>query len=115
MPSILIVGATRGLGASLARRYASSDMDPSQANTVYGTTRSDSAPDGFPDRVKWLTGVDLMKESVADDIVERVGGDADPFAAVVSCLLSLTHGLLNTILPCTTLGWLFSSVSVWDR
>ncbi|KAG5944083.1 hypothetical protein E4U59_007646 [Claviceps monticola] len=44
MPSILIVGATRGLDASLAKRYASSDMDPSQANTVYGTTRSDSAP-----------------------------------------------------------------------
>jgi hypothetical protein len=39
MPTILIVGATRGLGAALANLYASS-----LSNTVFGTTRSASNP-----------------------------------------------------------------------
>ncbi|KAG5979090.1 hypothetical protein E4U55_005573 [Claviceps digitariae] len=83
MPSFLIVGATRGLGASLVRRYTSEEMDPAGRNVVYGTTRSSSPPDGFPDRVKWLTGVDLMEESVGDDIVSGMGGNVTALDAVI--------------------------------
>ncbi|KAG5986208.1 hypothetical protein E4U54_005550 [Claviceps lovelessii] len=83
MSSVLVVGATRGLGASLVRRYASEEMDPGHGNTVYGTARSGGRPGGFPDGVKWLTGVDLMEDSVGDDIVGQMGGDATPLAAVI--------------------------------
>lgn len=63
MPGVLIIGGTRGLGASLVKQYAQA------GETVYATTRSDQAPEGFPERVHWLTDVDLMKGQVGDDIL----------------------------------------------
>jgi NAD(P)-dependent dehydrogenase (short-subunit alcohol dehydrogenase family) len=63
MSRILIVGATRGLGASLARGYAQ------KGKTVFATCRSSAPqPDKFPDGVHWITGVDLMKPDVGDTI-----------------------------------------------
>lgn len=78
--SILIVGATRGLGASLARQYAQ------QGKTVYGTTRSSKGPDpsGFPDAVKWLPSVDLMNRDAGDTIASLLQGK-EPLDTVVSC------------------------------
>lgn len=67
MVSVLIVGGTRGLGASLAKRYASQ-----AGNTVYATARSSSAPDGFPDNVQWLHGVDLTKPDVGDTLAGQL-------------------------------------------
>lgn len=78
MSSILIVGASRGLGASLAKQYAST----SSSNSVYGTARSSDTPTGFPDQVKWLTGIDLMKESVGDDIVKQLD-EKSPLSTVI--------------------------------
>lgn len=78
MSPILVVGATRGLGASLTEKYASQE-----GSTVYGTTRSDNAPDGFPDSVKWITGVDLTSSGVADHLVKLLG-DSQPLSTVVS-------------------------------
>ncbi|KAK0655887.1 hypothetical protein B0T16DRAFT_21540 [Cercophora newfieldiana] len=58
MPSILIIGANRGLGASLTKLYAASGW------SVYGTTRSQDTPDGFPEAVNWITSTDLMQSNV---------------------------------------------------
>jgi short-subunit dehydrogenase len=55
MSSILIVGATRGLGEQLLQRYASIP-----SNTVYGTSRSTtppSAPSG--PNIHWIPSIDL--------------------------------------------------------
>ena len=78
MPSALIVGATRGLGAALVKEYASQN-----ATDVYATTRSGRAPEGFPSSVKWLTNIDLNKSDVAGSITEQLKG-AQPLDVVVS-------------------------------
>lgn len=69
MPATLIVGATRGLGASLAKQYAS---QPS--TEVYATTRAASPPDGFPHHVKWLFNVDLTSPDVGDNLAKQLQG-----------------------------------------
>lgn len=69
MPATLIVGATRGLGASLAKQYAS---QPS--TVVYATTRTASSPDGFPGHIKWLSSVDLMSPDVGDNLAKQLQG-----------------------------------------
>jgi short-subunit dehydrogenase len=55
MSSILIIGATRGLGAQLVKRYASNS-----SNTVYGTSRS-STPPASPagPNIHWIPSIDL--------------------------------------------------------
>jgi len=82
---VLIVGATRGLGLSLAKLYATGKQ-----HDVYGTTRSDSP--GPLDGVKWLTGIDLMKPDVGDRLVQQLKG-SKPLAAVVSSKLLTLTGL----------------------
>lgn len=67
MVSVLIVGATRGLGASLTKQYASKS-----SNTVLGTARSTSAPKDLPESVKWLHEVDLTKSNVGDKITSQL-------------------------------------------
>ncbi|KAK3394058.1 oxidoreductase [Podospora didyma] len=66
MPRILIVGATRGLGAALVYRYAKHDW------SVYATARS-SKPDtaSFPPQTKWLKEVDCAKSDVGDTIARH--------------------------------------------
>ncbi|KAG4432077.1 hypothetical protein IFR05_012431, partial [Cadophora sp. M221] len=55
MPNILIIGATRGLGASLANAYAAQTD-----TTVFATTRQDDAPrSGFDSKIVWVRGVDV--------------------------------------------------------
>ncbi|KAJ7843735.1 oxidoreductase [Mycena olivaceomarginata] len=58
MPTTLIVGATRGLGASLASAYADS------GHTVYAAARS-STPPSSPSHpnIKWIPGIDIASES----------------------------------------------------
>lgn len=68
MPSVLIVGATRGLGASLAKLYAAQG-----GTTVYGTSRTDAQPDGVPSSVRWLSGIDLTSPKVGEKIVTALG------------------------------------------
>lgn len=77
MVRALIVGATRGLGASLAKQYASN-----ASSTVFATTRSAPAR-GFPDNVKWLAEIDLQKPKVGDKLAEQLEGEK-PLDIVVS-------------------------------
>ncbi|KAH6651875.1 oxidoreductase [Truncatella angustata] len=77
MPSILIVGATRGLGAELVKQYASQGD-----NTVYATSRSQSKPEGFPDVVKWVSNIDLANSNVGDELAKQLK-DEKPLDTVI--------------------------------
>ncbi|KAK3336164.1 oxidoreductase [Cercophora scortea] len=85
MSRVLVVGASRGLGASLTKQYAAE-----VGATVYATTRSESSPKGFPDSVKWLSGIDLMKPDVGDSIVGALQG-SKPLDIVI-----ITAGVFKT-------------------
>ncbi|RSL56888.1 hypothetical protein CEP54_008589 [Fusarium duplospermum] len=76
MPSILIVGATRGLGASLVKQYARA------GNTVYGTTRSSKGPEEFPEQVKWITGIDLTQSNVGEKLANLLDA-SQPLDSVI--------------------------------
>jgi short-subunit dehydrogenase len=66
MPNVLIVGATRGLGAELVKIYASD-----HSNNVYGTARSTSLPSSpTGSNIKWITGIDLTEQDCAQKLVE---------------------------------------------
>ena len=71
MPTILIIGATRGLGLSLANTYAS------QPNTtVYGTTRSARGPNAgkeVSERIIWVPGIDVSAEGCGRTLVNQLG------------------------------------------
>jgi NAD(P)-dependent dehydrogenase (short-subunit alcohol dehydrogenase family) len=68
MPNILIIGATRGLGASLAKAYAS------QPNTtVYGTTRAATGPTGLDDKIAWVPHIDVSDSGVGKRLVNQLG------------------------------------------
>lgn len=71
MPNVLIIGATRGLGASLANQYAAQ-----KDTAVYGTTRSAEAPKGkgHHEGIKWVKGVDLNEKECGTKLVEGLGG-----------------------------------------
>lgn len=69
MPNVLIIGATRGLGASLANLYASKED-----TIVYGTTRSASAPknDKLSDKIIWVPNIDVSESSVGTKLVNQL-------------------------------------------
>lgn len=90
MSTILVVGATRGLGASLVKQYAAQS-----GNIVYGTARSGTIPTGFPEQIKWLNGIDLMSESVGDDIVKLLVG-AKSLSALVSVTIEAQDLIIST-------------------
>jgi NAD(P)-dependent dehydrogenase (short-subunit alcohol dehydrogenase family) len=54
--NIPIIGATRGLGASLANAYA---LQPE--TTVFSTTRSAAAPKGLDDKIVWIPFIDVAR------------------------------------------------------
>ncbi|RDW86899.1 oxidoreductase, short chain dehydrogenase/reductase family superfamily [Aspergillus mulundensis] len=66
--NVLIVGATRGLGASLRKLYAA------KASTqVFATARSNKAPDtNSQSNVSWLQNVDLTKPDVGEKLVSQL-------------------------------------------
>lgn len=82
MVSVLVVGATRGLGASLTKQYAASS-----SNTVYATTRSSSGPSSseFPEsNIHWLTNIDLVKPNVGDTLTDQLKSKSkDPIDIVL--------------------------------
>lgn len=66
--NILIIGATRGLGASLANTYASQPD-----TTVFGTTRSAAAPIRLDDKIIWIPYIDVSESSVGAKLVNQLG------------------------------------------
>lgn len=78
-PSVLIVGATRGLGAALTTYYANQVVHGT-AWRVYATTRSSEPPSddwARKENVFWLLGVDLKKgpeaaKSLADQVAAKL-------------------------------------------
>jgi hypothetical protein len=70
MVNVLIIGATRGLGAALANAYAKDS-----SNTVFGTTRSSSAPsdEKYHKAITWVPHIDLMNPGVGAALVNQLG------------------------------------------
>lgn len=65
MPSVLIVGATRGLGHELSKQYAS------RHDVVYGTARSEAPKD---DLIKWVSNIDVAQESAGSTLAKALEG-----------------------------------------
>jgi NAD(P)-dependent dehydrogenase (short-subunit alcohol dehydrogenase family) len=65
MSNVLILGATRGLGASLRKLYSSKP-----ATHVFATARS-STPEPSPG-VTWITGVDISQPDVGQKLVSQL-------------------------------------------
>ncbi|MCJ1226672.1 hypothetical protein MMC12_003325 [Toensbergia leucococca] len=65
MPSVLIVGATRGLGASLVDEYHKGK------NAVFATSRSSEAPTSRPD-VTYIPRIDVASENAGPTLVSKL-------------------------------------------
>ncbi|KAL4992613.1 hypothetical protein BDW68DRAFT_173005 [Aspergillus falconensis] len=76
--NILIVGATRGLGASLCNHYATES-----STRVFATTRSNKAPvSDSKYNISWLRDVDLTRPDVGDNLTSQLPSSTK-FAAVI--------------------------------
>lgn len=69
MSSVLIIGATRGLGASLVKAFA---QDAS--TDVYGTSRSSSIPTEPNGDIHWITSIDVASESAGSKLADSLKG-----------------------------------------
>lgn len=80
MSTILVIGASRGLGASLASHYASLPT----TSTIYATTRSYKAPDTPQHaKIRWLLNVDISEPDVGDTLVSQIVPDGKTIDTVV--------------------------------
>ncbi|KAH7175513.1 hypothetical protein EDB81DRAFT_770123 [Dactylonectria macrodidyma] len=77
MSSVLVVGATRGLGASLVKQHVE------RGDTVYGTQRSTSTPEGFSPAVKWIPGIDLTDSHVGEKLAASLESESRPLSTVI--------------------------------
>ncbi|KAK9358873.1 hypothetical protein V1504DRAFT_459837 [Lipomyces starkeyi] len=80
--SVLIVGATRGLGASLTKLYASK-----QSTTVFATTRSNtppSSPSSSSKNVNWLVDIDIASPDVGQKLISQLPSSTKLSTAIIS-------------------------------
>jgi len=66
--NVLIVGATRGLGAELFKQYSSSPA----TDRVYGTSRSDKVPPASGENASYISSVDLLSPQCGAEIVSAL-------------------------------------------
>ena len=66
MSNVLVIGASRGLGASLVKKYA----DVSK-NFVFATSRSAEAPKSTQN-ISYIPGIDVASESAGSTLVSRL-------------------------------------------
>lgn len=71
MARILIVGATRGLGASLVKTYSHVPN-----NYIYGTSRGSEVPPASPN-IKYISGIDVAEERAGSRLVEAISDKLD--------------------------------------
>ena len=64
MPNVLIVGASRGLGAELAKQYAPN-------NTVFATSRSDKVPEAIKN-VEYIPNIDVAQEHAGKQLASHL-------------------------------------------
>ncbi|KAA8646449.1 oxidoreductase, short chain dehydrogenase/reductase family superfamily [Aspergillus tanneri] len=79
MSNILIVGATRGLGASLRNLYASKET----TKQVFATTRS-STESSAQTRVSWIPNIDVSQPDVGEKLVTQLPHSSKIDTAIVS-------------------------------
>ena len=65
MPNVLIVGASRGLGAELAKQYASN-------NTVFASSRSDKTPEATKN-IEYIPNIDVAQEDAGQKLASHIG------------------------------------------
>lgn len=79
--NILILGATRGLGASLRKLYASK---PS-TKTVFATTRATAPPSATEEsHVSWITGIDVSQPDVGQKLVSQIPSSTKISTTIIS-------------------------------
>lgn len=78
--NILILGATRGLGASLRKLYASK----SSTKTVYATARAASPPSDVESGVTWIPDVDVSQPDVGQKLVSQIPPSTKISTAIIS-------------------------------
>lgn len=66
MSDVLIVGASRGLGASLVQKYAAGNKV-----TVFATSRSSEASETAKN-VKWIPEIDLSYKTAGSDLASHL-------------------------------------------
>jgi short-subunit dehydrogenase len=67
MPSVLVVGATRGLGYQVAKQYAQREF------SVMGTARSGPPKDAHHD-IHWISDIDVATEEAGKKIADGLKG-----------------------------------------
>lgn len=86
MSNVLVVGASRGLGASLVKKYAAE----SKGSTVFATSRSVDKQDPT-DQVTLIPGIDLCSSSAGLELAESLQKHGAKLALVI-----ITAGYFGT-------------------
>ena len=97
MPNILIVGATRGLGASLAKQYAD------KSDHVYATARSDNNPESSSN-ISYVSGVDMTDKLVGSKIVDKLGKTSLDTVIITGNLIQFAIAFPFILFPRVTLS-----------
>lgn len=78
MPNVLVVGATRGLGAEIAQHYARNEF------SVTGTARSPDKPKGLHHDINWITDIDIATPDAGRRIVSGLKGHKQDIVVVTA-------------------------------